>query len=79
MLLEAECKLRGVEIMVEHKSVNKEQASASELISELAMNDLNCGKLTKLIMSRHSIISNDLRYVAFNWEDINIFFKLREQ
>ncbi|HAK74124.1 MAG TPA: hypothetical protein DCP36_12110 [Sporomusaceae bacterium] len=63
--------------MVEHTSADK--AGSREEMFDLAINSLNCGKLTKLIMSRHSIISEDIRYVAFNWADINIFLKLGER
>ncbi len=64
---------------MEHTRADKKQASPREEMIDLAINSLNCGKLTKLIMSRHSIISDDIRYVAFNWADINIFLKLGER
>lgn len=65
--------------MMVHTDAAKIVVSSREQIFDLAMNDLNCGKLTKLIMSRHSMVSDDIRYAAFNWADFNIFLKLGEQ
>ena len=37
--------------------------------------DLNCGKLTKLIKARYSMVGCDIRCRIFDWGDIHHFLK----
>lgn len=37
--------------------------------------DLDCGKLTKLIKARYSMVGRDIRCRIFDWGDIHRFLK----
>lgn len=37
--------------------------------------DLNCGKLTKLIKARYSMVGRDIRCRIFDWADIHHFLQ----